>query len=84
MCMAGLCLLIALHWCGLAAGGDGYDWDVASAALATTFKDGISAEGVVRAMRHQRHPWMVEGAAQYQFVYDVIGDELTARAGPRK
>lgn len=39
----------------------------------------ISVEPVVRSMRKQRHPWMVEGLEQYAFVYLAIVDELTDR-----
>ena len=40
---------------------------------------GVTAEPVVRAMRPQRHPWMVEGPEQYAFVYQVALEELAHR-----
>ncbi len=39
----------------------------------------LSIEAVVRAMRHQRHPWMVEGHHQYQFAYVAAIAEISDR-----
>ncbi len=63
-----------------ASSGKRFDWEAAASFLAALGPPGITVEPVVRAMRHQRHPWMVEGAEQYAFVYSVVLEELAVRA----
>ena len=68
----------ACCWSVAAGRGPALDWDAAAAYLGSGVAD-VSLEGVVRAMRKQRHPWMVEGAAQYEFAYRVVLAELEGR-----
>ena len=32
----------------------------------------VDIKRLVRQMRTQRHPWMVEGLKQYELVYDIV------------
>ena len=36
------------------------------------WRDSIDLVPVIAAMRRQRHPWMVEGTAQYMFCYKTL------------
>ena len=33
---------------------------------------GLCLVPLVKSMREQRHPWMVEGEAQYKLAYDTV------------